>query len=218
MGSNIMTTELNKAHIETIAKAAKTWGGANKILVAALNVLRESGETGETVDNYRDTFYANAIASGAGVSLKAAELQISLKPYDFKKPETMTDKHRSPEAQRVFNAAKMAWSRGRDAAGFAPKKVVKRAAADKDEAGEPQTVEKLPLNTFAVAPVASAEELLQLMSTVATVLKRTLDGSSDKVTGDCGSILRGAITDMVNACGDAQAALDLANEPMAQAA
>ena len=94
-----MTTELNKAHIETIAKAAKTWGGANKVLVAALNVLRESGETGETVDNYRDTFYANAIASGAGVSLKAAELQISLKPFDFKKPETMTDKHRSPEAK-----------------------------------------------------------------------------------------------------------------------
>ena len=213
-----MTTELNKAHIETIAKAAKTWGGANKVLVAALNVLRESGETGETVDNYRDTFYANAIASGAGVSLKAAELQISLKPFDFKKPETMTDKHRSPEAQRVFNAAKMAWSRGRDAAGFAPKKVVKRAAVDKDEAGEPQTVEKLPVDAFAVTPVNNSAELHAVFNACATLLSRTLDASADKVTGDCGSILRGAITDMVNACGDAQAALDLANEPMAKAA
>lgn len=216
-----MAIELNASHIATIADAGKAWATGNTALVAKLGELRAAGVDGETIDHYRDTFYANAIATACSISVKAAELQVSLKPFDFKKPDEATDKHRTPSAQRTFNSAKMAWSRGRDAAGFAPKKVAARKAKTADEdAGEPQGAREgeklmLALRDAAIEPCADVQGAIELVTLMSSLLRRVHDADPNAFNGDAGAILRGAMTDLANAASDAQASLDLELEAIA---
>lgn len=212
-----MSIELNAAHVALIASAGKDWAKGNGALVKSLTALYVANVDSEVVDHYRDTFYANAIATACAISVKAAEVQVSLRPYDFKKTDEMTDKNRSPAAQRVFNAGKMAWSRGRDAAGFAPRKVNKRGTKEADaDAGEPQVAERLTFAqlclTAIVEPCADIADAIALVKNMASVLRRVHDTDPSAFDNDAGAILRGAMTDLANAASDAQAALDLETE------
>jgi len=121
------TTALKQEVAENVSHAAKLWSKGNAALVDALAKAREAGEDSETINGYRDLFYVQAIAAQCKLSPTDAEAEFAKSPYDFVHPASMTEANRSPGAQRVFNAAKMAWSRAREAAGFECKKAPPKA-------------------------------------------------------------------------------------------
>lgn len=157
-----MEKVLNKEIAASVVTAAKVWSKGNVALVDALTKAREAGEDGETIDRYRDVFYAEAVINLCGLpSVKAALAELEKSPFDFANPAAMTEANRSNAVQRVFNAAKTAWCRAREAAGFEHKKASPKAKPAPVHGSAPSKLQIVPKLTAVPAVIASMPEIAE---------------------------------------------------------
>ena len=98
----------------TIFNAGKAGGAAVHKLGAALKLAIDNGVTIETIDDYKTDFYAGFMASACQWAEKTARawLEDDGVKKRVEKGETATP------FQRAYGAARVAWSRGRAAAGL----------------------------------------------------------------------------------------------------
>jgi hypothetical protein len=194
--------------------------------VDALAKAREAGEDSEAINGYRDLFYVQAIAAQCELSLTDAEAELAKSPYDFADQDMMTEANRLPGAQRVFNAAKMAWSRARDTAGFERKKKTPPKAKLAPAQVPPQTakpklkiVSKLATPAPAViasppeaGPIAEVDEpadslsdILNRMENVAGALDSARGTNAKLFSSPAGIVLDKAITAFIDGVSEAWA-------------
>lgn len=121
----------------------------------------------------------------------------------------MTEENRLPGAQRVFNAAKMAWSRARDTAGFERKKALgKTKPGPQAASAAPQT----GTHVFIVPSFSHLNEFIELMIKMGNMLHQARQDNSKLLTNPAGIVLDKAISAFVSSV------LEACDLPLAEAA
>ena len=184
------------AVVKSFANAGKTYGKTLTVLTSAFALALEHKLDANTIDAYQHTFYLNGARSSLGLTEARANLVVigskngGLSPFDFKSPETMGDKNRTHDEQRVFDALKSAFSTARKVAGFPMKPIAPRAPRATQGKASPVTGNAQSVDDSQRIIGCTADALGVASEIVAEL--RTL-ANAKTLTGDAGMLLRDAI-------------------------
>lgn len=119
-------------------------------------------------------------------------------PFPSDKPDTFdAAKHRTQEAQRVFNQMKANWSNWREAAGLPSLKVTRVAQAPSGESAETVNAPKVTPAGLAVESGLDTAAIVSYVQAFETWLTRTFNANRDQVDkGHVGDVLRKLIPDL----------------------
>lgn len=215
-----MSAILIDAVVKSFANAGKTYGKTQTVLCNAFKLARENAVDATAIEDYKYTFYLNAVRSALSLTeARACDVvrgskDGGLSPFDFKAPEKMGDKNRTPDEQRVFDGVKSAFSTARKASGFPMKAITPRPprATVAPSVVSPERAVALVALDEAVIESVDEKGLLQTFAAAYRLLSRSLNAGGALVVGDVGSILRGAITDMHAALAEAGYNFDTPSE------
>jgi hypothetical protein len=190
--------ELNRKNLlASITASAREVARGDKAAVAALQAAVALGRTDDDFKLYARAFHVGYIASSCGVTAKGA-----LEWLDDAAIVKRVAKGAEPSPfQRAYGASRTAWSRIREAAGFAKQANKRtRAPSTKDDLvdDEPNTASMVTLIAD-VREMESVDDVMAALDQVAAYVLKLGNANAGVLTGDDGMTARDCIAAIAKA-------------------